>query len=700
MKCKLLLLTNRDDNFFKNINLLPDDTPSNKSYNLGLIYHRIENYYEYIIKTTLPESYFSPKDDSSDNCVKLGELIAGISAQCNRREYYLNIMNNLNERVSNELMQILLELIPVDDEKESNNSNNNLNKSSSTNKEENENLANENAMLWIRAENAEKECDKLNEEIVNLNNKIAELTKSNYTNELTLKETEAKYQELILVLEKRDNDQRDSQENYVEQMNYSIQLSELRGKLEAKEKSFNQYREEKEKAIEEYKHKIFNLTKENGTLKESCVKYEVLKQQMKKFSMEDMYLVKQKLIQSERSNKEKDEEIKKLRSYDDKNILLKKIEDLNVELTLLNEKNIELQKENESYRYQIISIEKEKNELQAQIESKNIQQNPLIDNESSENAEPKEKDSKSVQSQEKEKTPIAKKDSNTGFTLEKIEEQETQKMRLLEVETKLKVLQTEKDNLTKEKTNLNNDIEKFKKLLDEQKVQLEKLSKKIEKYSQFKKENQTFISKITDLMDKVKLAKNENVQLKNAKVESENSLNDKINKMTKDINESSYKIKDLENQLSFVKKENEKYEELNKSNKAYIEELQKKVNNNPSTDSKLIEVEKKLKELTENENKELKIKIKEKDDVIQKQNEKIKNVDNELRELTTKIEKIPTEFAKRDEEIDFYKTQLEQKEKMYNEEMRILSSLYYSLSSKLAVAQQRATNHSIDLNFN
>ena len=39
-------------------------------------------------------------------------------------------------------------------------------------------------------------------------------------------------------------------------------------------------------------------------------------------------------------------------------------------------------------------------------------------------------------------------------------------MRLLEVETKLKVLQTEKDNLTKEKTNLNNDIEKFKKLLD------------------------------------------------------------------------------------------------------------------------------------------------------------------------------------------------------------------------------------------
>ena len=126
----------------------------------------------------------------------------------------------------------------------------------------------------------------------------------------------------------------------------------------------------------------------------------------------------------------------------------------------------------------------------------------------------------------------------------------------------------------------------------------------------------------------------------------------------------------------------------------------KKVNNNPSTDSKLIEVEKKLKELTENENKELKIKIKEKDDVIQKQNEKIKNVDNELKELTTKIEKIPTEFAKRDEEIDFYKTQLEQKEKMYNEEMRILSSLYYSLSSKLAVAQQRATNHSIDLNFN
>ena len=77
---------------------------------MSIIFHRIENYYEYIIKATLPENFFSFKDTSNENCSKLGELIAGISAQCNRREFFLNIMNGLSERVSNELMQILLQM--------------------------------------------------------------------------------------------------------------------------------------------------------------------------------------------------------------------------------------------------------------------------------------------------------------------------------------------------------------------------------------------------------------------------------------------------------------------------------------------------------------------------------------------------------------------------------------------------------------
>lgn len=672
-----------DENFFKNINLLPDDTQSNKVYNMSIIFHRIENYYEYIIKATLPENFFSFKDTSNENCSKLGELIAGISAQCNKREFFLNIMNGLSERVSNELMQILLELIPVDDEKESNNSN--INKDDDSNKEDNEALANENAMLWIRAENAEKECDKLNEEISNLTNKVAELTKSNYTYELSLKEAEAKYQELILVMEKRDTDQHDITNDYVESINYSIQLSELKGKLEAKEKSFCQYRDEKEQLIEELKAKIFNLTKENGTLKESCVKYEVLKQQMKKFSMEDMYLVKQKLIQSEKSCKEKDEEIKKLKSYDDKNLLLKKIEDLNVELGLVNEKNIEIKKENESYRKQILRIENEKNELVNKMNSSK----EIIDIS-------EKKENKSSNNE------IIKKDSSiiNGVTLEKIEEQETAKLHVLEIETKLKIIQTEKENLTKEKNNLLNEIGKLKKVNEEQSAQIEKQIKKIEKYSQYKKENQTFISKITDLMDKVEAAKNENVQLKNSKIESENALNEKNNKMEKELNEVNFKLKNIENEFSFLKKENEKYEELNASNKAYIEELQKKIENTPSTNTKLIEVEKKLKELTENENLELKNKIKEKDEIIQKQNTKIKTVDNELKELNAKIEKIPNEFAKRDEEIEFYKNQLEQKEKIYNEELRLLSSLYYNISSKCALIQQKSSNPNLNLNFN
>ena len=48
------------------------------------------------------------------------------------------------------------------------------------------------------------------------------------------------------------------------------------------------------------------------------------------------------------------------------------------------------------------------------------------------------------------------------------------------------------------------------------------------------------------------------------------------------------------------------------------------------------------------------------------------------------IEKVPEEMQKRDEAIDYYKSQLDQKEKMYNEELRIMSSLYHRLSFQCA----------------
>ena len=80
---------------------------------------------------------------------------------------------------------------------------------------------------------------------------------------------------------------------------------------------------------------------------------------MKKISMEDMYAIKQRLLQCERSNKEKDDEIKRLKNLDDRTILLKKIEELNSNIVLLEEKNNQIKNENNSYRMKIIKNEEE-----------------------------------------------------------------------------------------------------------------------------------------------------------------------------------------------------------------------------------------------------------------------------------------------------------------------------------------------------
>ena len=660
------IISEFDENFFKDLALLPDETESNRNYNMTIIYQRIQNFFQYVIKNQLDNNYFKPNDTSDINLCKLGQLIVAISAQCDKREYYLSIMTHLSENISNELMQILIELIPVDENEEK--------PKSETNNAEDEDKENENTMLWFRVENAEKECLKLTEEIQEMQNKITDLTRQNYTYELNLKESEAKYNELIATVERKESENiQNNQNEYEFNINLSIQLSELKGKLEAKEKSFNELKNRTEQKIEDLNNQITALRKENGTLKENSVKYEVLKKQMKKISMEDMYAIKQRLLQSERSNKEKEEEIKRLKSMDDRSILLKKIEELNSNIVLLEEKLNAMKIENNTYRMKIVQSEGEINQLR---EQKRL----LLDEKNNGNN-----------------------DNNTGITLGTIVNEENKqkyeeelKMRILELETKNDILNKDKDNLTKEKKNLTEELEKNKKLLTEQNSQIDKLNKKIEKYSQFKKENQTFISKITDLMDKVEEAKNEYLNLQQAKTSMESQYNETINNITKDLNEYKLKAKDLENKLEISQKENSKFEEFTKNNQIYINSLQNK-SDNTQIDTKLIEMENKLKQLTENENADLKKQLKEKEDLIKKQNDRIRKVDQELKDLNNKIGKVPGEMQKRDEAIEYYKNQLEQKEKLHNEEIRLLSSIYHQLSFKCAKIKEQSKNPKLNL---
>ena len=530
-------------------------------------------------------------------------------------------MNNLDKTNSDELFEVLVSLLPLDEVNanttntngvilrgDSNDDSNNIdNGNSSRDMDEYEELQKEMTMLRLRADNAERDSDRLRGEMDILLNKNTELTKEVLSYELMLKESEAKYQELIQSIEKRDYDQ-SSNKDYIEMMDASIKLSELKGKVEAKEKSLIQLREENERIKDEHKVQMLNMNKELNALKEIKVKYEMLQMQTKKFPIEEMYLIKQKLLSSERALKEKEEEVNKLKSNDDRMLLLNKIEELNLNLTLTKDQNSSLQ----------FNIDKYKSLLNSKEEELNNNNNNVNRNDN----------------------------HNSGITLGIIEEDEIRKVKLKELETKYEALQHENSTLHV--------------TVNEQQSMIDKLSKKVDKLTKYKSENQTYLTKLTDLLDKVERTNCENVELKNQ------------------LNDNQFKIKELENKNETLINENTQYKETTQKNQLYIDELQKKTKDN-SNDSQLLQ---KLKAYTEKENAELKIQIQTKEDIIKEQNDKIKKTDLELQELNSKLQFIPNELTKREVEIEFYKNQLEQKEMIYNEELRVITKLFYSLSGK------------------
>jgi hypothetical protein len=135
-------------------------------------------------------------------------LLIGICAKT-RKEEYFEVLYELSEQESNEIFKLLGDLIPLEEEKEYNKSKSNdgieekKEEKRQYDDDDEEDKANEIAMLWIRAENAEKENERMTHEMDELRDNITELTKSNYTLELNLKETEAKYQELVSSLKRK-----------------------------------------------------------------------------------------------------------------------------------------------------------------------------------------------------------------------------------------------------------------------------------------------------------------------------------------------------------------------------------------------------------------------------------------------------------------------------------------------------------------
>ena len=483
-----------EPNFFCDMNYLPSDSEFNKQYNLRTIFNRISSFFEFVVKKPLESNYFDYKDNSPENLLKLSELIVGVCAQTKNREDYFEILNDLPENESNEIIQILSNLIPVEEDKEKSKSMDSLKEKEEREKrereEEEEDKANENAMLWIRAENAEKENERLNEELNELTTKIEDLTKSNYTLELSLKETESKYQELVASLKKEEGENLKKMGNDV---NLSIQISELKGKLEAKTKSFNEYQEEKEKQIEDLNSKINMMKKESLNLKEIKVKYDVLQNELKKFSLEDMNNTKQRLEECEKIIKEKDDQINQLKSSDSHKILSEKIDELTKKNSDLESQVNELQEENDSVKQQLLIKECEITQLKESL--------PLNDENDPEKSNVQEK---KEEKQDKTSDNLIEGDNNENNNNENIN-----------LEKKIAELEKEKAELNEQINELDAKIEKDKHFLEEQKDETEKMKKKLEKYKQIKKENKTFIDRIVELMEKLDEQKNENIKLVN-----------------------------------------------------------------------------------------------------------------------------------------------------------------------------------------
>ena len=687
------ILRDAENNFFLDMNYLPSDSDFNKQYNLRIIYNRISSYYEYVIKKEIEPNYvFDYKDNSDENMLKLGELILGI-CEYSHKDEYLEVLDNLPENESNEVFKLLSDLVPLEEEKEINKSkqeeNIDVKKEVHIEEEEDDDKENEIAMLWIRAENAEKENERLNQEMAELHDKITELTKSNL----------------------------------------SIKISELKGKLDAKTKSFYEYQEEKEKLIDEMNVKINTLRKENLALKEIKVKYDVLQNELKKLSIENMSTIKQRLSQCERLIKEKDEEINRLKSNNNQEILLKKIEELNKQNSLLEEENNNLTEENDNVKQQLALKDCEITQLKENLGMDNTDENNE-ENKNKENNKKEESNDKEKNSgislgnlvEEEHKDKIKNEDyleleqkvaelikekgelENRIKTLEENldnEKKENEKLKetnakLIQDENndkneKIKNLEKKVDELEKEKKELNEKIKDLEGVVGKNKINLEKIKEenekmkqKLEKHKQIKEENKTFVKKIAELMDKLDELKNDNMKLTNEKNEIKNEYISKITKLEKDVTEFDFKLKEKENIIKKMETEREKKKEIDNAEALRLQTLELKNSINSQSNEKLKEIEERLKLLTEKESSELKEQLKEKEMNYAKLEEKYKKLEEELNEMNKAMTKVPEELKKREDSIEYYKNQLEFKEKTHNEEIRILSSLYHKLSYRFA----------------
>lgn len=156
-------------------------------------------------------------------------------------------------------------------------------------------------------------------------------------------------------------------------------------------------------------------------------------------------------------------------------------------------------------------------------------------------------------------------------------------------------------------------------------------------------------------------------------------------------------INRLENENNYLKKEIQKTEEMLESNKLYINELNKKLSNPNTTDSKLEEIENRIKGLIQIENFETKKSLREKNEIIPALNQRIQTLEASLKKVNAEFESLSKkslefsveEVKKKDEAIQYYKNLLESQEKAFNQEQQLLSTVVHQLALRYNSLQNR-----------
>ncbi len=133
-------------------------------------------------------------------------------------------------------------------------------------------------LLNMKIDNITSQNNMIREENRILSMKNDELTRVSYTQELTIKELESRNADLLLTMDRHYNDHEIKAEDYDESVLISMQLSEIKGKLEAREKNFIKFKDEHERIVNENNTRIFSLQQENDILRDKSLKYDILKE--------------------------------------------------------------------------------------------------------------------------------------------------------------------------------------------------------------------------------------------------------------------------------------------------------------------------------------------------------------------------------------------------------------------------------------